>query len=178
LIIARARGEEIDLNDLLTPFGGGGHPQAASALLKRSGAFPIQTHLLNHLRQSLSGGIRAATLMREVHPILEDWTLLDASLHLERWSETGAPVVDDAGILKGILTLRDIQKARKHEQMHAPVRAYMKKNPITSAPETGLRDIEKLFYQHDIGHLPVIDDRGLCGMVTRSSYLSFLGAVG
>jgi tRNA nucleotidyltransferase (CCA-adding enzyme) len=174
LIIGRARGEGINLNEALTPFGGGGHPQAASALLKHSLDYPIQTHLIQHLEYCLKAGTSAKDLMRWVTPIKETWSLLDASLHLERCGETGVAVVNDREEIQGMLTLRDIQKGRKHEQMHAPVKAYMSRKPVTAPLDARIADIERLFYTYDIGHLPIMENHKLLGMVTRSSYLAHL----
>ena len=174
LIVARSRSEGIDLNELLAPFGGGGHPQAASALVRHSGDFPIHRHLIQSLKLRLSTGTRASSLMRPVPPILDSWSLMDASLHLESINESGAVVVDsDRGIV-GVLTLRDIQKGRKHNQMHAPVRAFMSKSPVVAGPEAGLREIEQVFYRNDVGHIPILEDHRYLGMVSRTCYLDFL----
>ena len=174
LIIARSSSQTIDLNSILSAFGGGGHPQASSALIKHSHDIPVLTHLNQYLQTHLNLGVTAQTIMRPVQPILETSSLLEASLFLEQINNSGAAVMNGDGRLTGILTLRDIQKGRKSEQMHAPVKAYMSKKLVTIVPETSLREIEQLFYLNDIGHLPVLADSQLLGMVSRKTYLKYI----
>lgn len=174
LIIARARSEAIDLSELLTPFGGGGHPQASSAYIKHSADFPIYRHLLQNLKLRLASGVRAGDIMRMVEPIQEDTSVLDASMHLEAINQSGTVVLDAAKAIVGILTLRDIQKARKQNQMHAPVKAFMSRKLISAGADASLREIEQLFYRNSIGHVPILDDERYLGIVGRSAYLDFL----
>lgn len=174
LIIARSRSGDIDLNALLLPFGGGGHPQAASALVKHSADFPIHRHLIQHLKLHLSSGLTAAAVMKWIEPIRETATLMETSIHLERQNESGTVVVGADGLVKGVVTLRDIQRGRMRDQMQAPVKTFMSRNPITADPGLPIRGLERLFYLNDIGHLPILENEALLGMVTRSSYLAFI----
>jgi CBS domain-containing protein len=56
--------------------------------------------------------------------------------------------------------------------MHAPVRSYMTRSVFTASPSSTLREIESAFFQHTIFYLPVVEDRKLVGIVTRSAYLA------
>lgn len=174
LIIARGESRHIDLGRLLGHFGGGGHPQAASALVKYSQDIPVYRHLLSYLESHLDTALQAKDILRRIDYLTPDQTLLSASIALEDQNQSGAPVVTPQGDLLGILTLRDIQKARKQEQMHAPVSAYMTRKVVTTPGEATIREVEGLFYQHSIGHLPVLADSRVIGMVTRNDYLAFL----
>jgi tRNA nucleotidyltransferase (CCA-adding enzyme) len=62
-------------------------------------------------------------------------------------------------------------KGRRAEQMHAPVKAYMSRNIITAPPDTTIWRIEELLFNHNIGHLPIVDDSRIVGIVTRADYL-------
>ncbi len=174
LLIGRAGNRRIDLNLIMNSFGGAGHPQAASALVKNSGGFPIYGHLVNVLNQRLNHALTSIELMGPATTIPEDWNLLQTALHLEETNNSGAPVIDKDMRLTGMITLRDIQKGRRAEQMNAPVTAYMTRKVISADNNTTIRQIEKLFYQHDIGHLPIVQNDVVVGMVTRSDYLRFL----
>jgi tRNA nucleotidyltransferase (CCA-adding enzyme) len=106
--------------------------------------------------------------------IQADATLLEASMLLEESSHTGAPVVDSSGALVGLLTLRDIMGGRRGNQMRSAVRVFMTKNPVFITPETTVREIGDLMFEREIGHLPVIRDGRLAGIVTRSDYLAWM----
>lgn len=174
LLIGRAGNPRIDLNIIMNSFGGAGHPQAASALIKNSSGFPIYAHLLNMLEQRLKHALTSMELMREAVTIPRKMTLLDSALRLEESGNSGAPVVDEDERLVGMITLRDIQKGRKAGQMNAPVHAYMTRNVIHADRNTTIREIEQMFYRHDIGHLPILEDEKVVGQVTRSDYIKFL----
>jgi tRNA nucleotidyltransferase (CCA-adding enzyme) len=174
LIIGRGDSKHIDLAQLLGYFGGGGHPQAASALVKHSQDIPIYRHLLAYLSSHLNKAIQARDLLHQIQYIDPAWPLVTASIQLENQNLSGAPVVDKEGNLLGILTLRDIQKARKQEQMNAPVSAYMTRKVVSTPEDATIREIEALFYQNSIGHLPVVAGTRVVGMVTRTDYLSFI----
>jgi tRNA nucleotidyltransferase (CCA-adding enzyme) len=175
LIIGRSRNEGVPVLDFLRPWGGGGHAAAASALVKRGDAASLYEGLLVALDGNLSEGVKAASIMSDdVHLIKEDWSLLEASLFLEQVNHTGAPVVGEDGRLKGFMTLRDISKGRRLGKMYDPVKGFMTVKLHTCDPDAGLRDIETIFLTHNIGHLPVMQDEQIKGIITRSDFLRAL----
>jgi len=174
LIIARNQKNTIDLNDILRIFGGGGHPKAGSAMVKHEDGRFVHKKLLEHLEEMLAPAITAEELMSSpVHTILDTASLLEASILLEKLGHTGIPVICETGALAGFITLRDIMKGRRAEQMHSPVKGYMTRNLITAAPETTVREIEEKLFDNNIGHLPIIKAGKLAGIVTRTDFLNF-----
>lgn len=176
LVVARSRAHGPDLPDLLQPFGAAGHRHAVSALRKGDGGIDTMDRLVDRLESALVPGVTAADIMSgDPCTAREEWSLLETSVFLEREDHTGAPVLDAQGKLSGIVTLRDIMKGRKAGQMKAPVRSYMSHRPVTGSPSTTLREIESLFFRHNIGHLPILDGGRLVGLVTRADYLRAAG---
>lgn len=175
IIIGRSQKPTIDMQALLHSFGGGGHPAAGSALCKDRDGWEVFQTLLEELNTRLLPAVTAAQIMSTgIGTILNTWSLLEASLYLEKINHTGAPVVDDKGKLVGFMTLKDIMKGRKSGQMHAPVKAYMTRKLITGKPAATIREVEQLLYKNNIGHLPVIEDGFPVGIITRSDYLRFM----
>ncbi|MBN2051810.1 MAG: CBS domain-containing protein [Spirochaetales bacterium] len=174
LIIARNQKDSIDLDRILNAFGGGGHTKAASATVKQSDGNLVLETLLSYLQASLKPARTAASIMTEgVYSLEESMSLLEASRFLERVNHTGCPVLNSEGAPVGFITLRDIMKGRKAEQMNAPVRSYMTRKLITADIGTPLREVEHLLLTHNIGHLPILSRGALVGIITRSDYLSF-----
>ena len=137
LVVGRNNKAAIKLNEIMAEFGGGGHHQAASAVIKTDDGRPFYNRIIEHLEKILQPAYTAADIMTEnVSTINSGITLLDASMKLEEISHTGAPVVNDEGLLVGFLTLRDISKGRRSDQMHSPVKGYMTRKLISAAPET------------------------------------------
>ena len=175
LIIARSRKDSIKLNYILKDFNGGGHEKAASAKVKGGTGEDVYSELLDVLSRKLENARTASELMtKDVHCIDENKSMMDASIFLENLNLTGAPVINSDKKLTGFLTLRDIMKARKSQQMHSPVKAYMSRKVITADKSATLRKIEKILYKNSIGHLPVMDNDAIAGIITRTDFLKFL----
>jgi tRNA nucleotidyltransferase (CCA-adding enzyme) len=135
---------------------------------------PVVTRVLAYLEDMLAPAACARDLMTEIVDVLApEQSLLDASIFLESVSHTGAPVVDAENRLVGFLTLRDISKGRKAGQMHVPVRNFMTKNTISATPDTTVREIDELIFEGDVGHLPILEDSRLVGIVTRRDLLDY-----
>ncbi|NLJ46858.1 MAG: CBS domain-containing protein [Treponema sp.] len=174
LIIGRNSTTDIRLNEILADFGGGGHAQAASATVKTENGRELYERFLGYLERTIRPAATAWDIMTEEVEVLgQEDSLLDASLFFERTMHTGAPVVDGEGKLTGIITLRDILKGRKAGQMKAPIRAFMSRNVVTAAPDSTVREIDDLLFRHNIGHLPIVVDRKVVGIVTRTDFLEF-----
>jgi tRNA nucleotidyltransferase (CCA-adding enzyme) len=175
LIIARSQKETIDVSSILAPWGGGGHTRAASAQLKGKFGEEVYESFLTALTHSLVPAVTALDLMTDlVDTIRDSWSVLDASLFLEKIGHTGAPVLNDSDELVGFMTLRDISKARKSQQMKGPVRSYMTRKVHSCSSDASVKDLESFFLKWNIGHVPVADDRKLMGIVTRTDYLNYL----
>jgi len=174
LIIARNQKDNIHLNEILKDFGGGGHEKAASATVKNEQGKAVYDKLLEYLDKILAPAVTAAEIMsRPVEVMDVSASLLEASKYMEEISHTGLPVVDTDHHLVGFLTLRDIMKGRRANQMHAPVKAYMNKQLITAQPEVTIRQVEELLFGNNIGHLPIVSEGQIVGILTRTDYLNF-----
>jgi tRNA nucleotidyltransferase (CCA-adding enzyme) len=173
LIICRSQNDHIEVDGLMAAFGGGGHKQAAAATLKNCDARDVFQTLQGFLETSIKPAMTAADLMsRDVQVIPHDTPLVDAARFLEEIDHTGCPVVDDSNSLVGFMTLRDIQKGRRSDQMSSPVKAYMTRKVVHAPPTTTVREMEDLLLSNNIGHLPILDEGGLVGIVTRTDYLA------
>jgi len=64
-------------------------------------------------------------------------------------------------------------KGRKAGVMQSPVKAYMSKPAIVADASATMREIERLFYRHHIGNLPVNENGKLTGILTRYDYLEY-----
>lgn|GEM_PF-288938 len=57
----------------------------------------------------------------------------------------------------------------------APVSTLMTTNVITVAPEDSLHKVKEIFDQHNIHHIPVVDeDHKIAGIVSKTDFLHFL----
>jgi len=175
LIVARSTKDNIQLDELLKEFGGGGHRRAASASVKDTSGMMLFARLEEHLKTNLKPAFVAGDIMiSEVAVLRDTMTLLEASLFLEERNHTGAPVLTPRGELVGFMTLRDIMKGRKNNQMHANIKGYMTQKVVTAPIDTTVREVGDILFQHHIGHLPIVQGKSRLGMVTRADYLKFM----
>jgi tRNA nucleotidyltransferase (CCA-adding enzyme) len=160
------------LNVLLKPWGGGGHPHAATATLK--GGEPSSTfarvwqQFLAQIPQPATARDLMSSPVRTIRP---QTTIDEAQRVLLRYGHSGLSVVDADGRLVGIISRRDIDIALHHGFSHAPVKGYMTTNLKTITPETSLPEIESIMVTYDVGRLPVVASGSLVGIVTRTDVL-------
>ncbi|MGA7934546.1 MAG: CBS domain-containing protein, partial [Kovacikia sp.] len=171
-VIGRSRIEGTDLNALLRPLGGGGHPRAASANLHDVNPAEILAQLIEQFKAQIPHPPIARDLMSSpVRTVRPETTIDEAQRILLRYGHSGLSVVDAAGQLVGVISRRDLDIALHHGFSHAPVKGYMTTNLKTIAPETSLPEIEALMVTYDIGRLPVLELGKLVGIVTRTDVL-------
>ena len=136
-------------------------------------------------------------MTREVKTIPAEATLRDAAELLTLQHISGAPVVDESGIVVGVLSESDLlNEAKKrtalprvaafglfmaseeslmriyHDGATLQVRGVMTKNVVTATLQTSVSEAIQLLLHKRINRLPVVDDEGkLVGIVTREDLL-------
>ncbi|MEN9567017.1 MAG: hypothetical protein RLZZ69_2213 [Cyanobacteriota bacterium] len=172
VVIGRSRLAETNLNQLFTPFGGGGHAQAASMSLTTDRPQQIFEELLTQLTSQIPQPPAARDLMSSpVRTIRPDTTIEQAQRILLRYGHSGLSVVDESDRLVGIISRRDLDLAIHHGFARSPVKGYMSRNLRTIAPDTFLPEIQSVMVTYDVGRLPVIEEGELIGIVTRTDVL-------
>ncbi|WP_088893076.1 CBS domain-containing protein [Leptolyngbya ohadii] len=175
-VIGRSRGglgaDDLDLGEVLQPWGGGGHLRAASLSMRVDEPEKTFQQIVDRLRQQIPHPTTAREMMSSpVRTIRPETTIGEAQRILLRYGHAGLSVVDAEGQLVGIISRRDIDIALHHGFSHAPVKGYMTTNLRTITPDATLPEIEALMTTFDIGRLPVLEKGQLVGMVTRTDVL-------
>jgi len=174
-IIGRSRTTNIPVNEILKIFKGRGHSKAASASLKGQDDSNIIPTLLEELKHKVKAPLVAADIMSSpVKTIPVHVTMEEAGKTMLRYGHTGMPVVDGKQMV-GLISRRDVDKARQHNLGHAPVKGFMSARVITARPDTPVSDIQKFMISHDIGRVPVVDqENNIVGIVSRTDVLRTL----
>lgn len=185
-ITARSRLDEVNVNEIMQHFGGGGHHWAASASIHpalasatpylRSGKSGVHGGLLkeiiNELKTVLKEKVKRAPSARDfmttpVRTIDKEVMIEEARKIMLRFNNNCLPVMFDKKLV-GIITGYDIDKAVHHGFGKHRVKEYMTSQVITIKPDTSLDRIYEIMIEHDIGHLPVLQRNRLLGMVSRT----------
>src|SRR3954471_6289648 len=172
--VARSRTDEIDAGAIAELLGGGGHPQAASAISREAldGARV-------RLEQGLSSAARRPVTARELmstpaRTVAPEETVARALVSCQRYGQSGMLVAED-GRLVGVVAREDLDRAVAHGLSHAPVKAVMSGRAATAAPETPVGELQSLLAAGN-ERVAVLEGDRIAGVVTRSDVLRALGA--
>ncbi|MBN2386227.1 MAG: IMP dehydrogenase [Anaerolineales bacterium] len=130
-------------------------------ILHRNMSPEQQAGEVNKVKRSQSGMISdPITLPPEA-------SLQDAENIMSTYKISGVPIVDDGGMLVGILTNRDIRFVELKDYI-LPVSQFMTHQPLVTAPVGISReDAKKLLQEHRIEKLLLVDENGrLKGLLT------------
>ena len=108
-----------------------------------------------------------------------DETVLNAALMLDRL-EVGAVVVTDIDRI-GIFTERDLLRrvvAKQRDPATTLLRDVMTTPVATCRPETSLLECLAIMEARYVRHLPVMDNEGICGLITNRDIAAFIKAHG
>ncbi|MFH0763635.1 MAG: CBS domain-containing protein [Candidatus Omnitrophota bacterium] len=170
-VIARSGLAAVDVNKILSNFGGGGHPGAASAKIRGHSAGEIKERLVKILSKSIRLKVRAKDMMsKEVKTININKKVDEARGILLNEKMEGMPVVH-RGKIAGIITLDALNRALKRGFGHSRIKGYMSRDYTKIKPETPLFEIQKTVIDKKIGVLPVFKGKRLVGVVNRTDIL-------
>lgn len=174
MVIGRSAVDDLDVGAVMRAMGGGGHPGAGSALVKE-GAAPeqIRAHLLELIQGTQRAAVSIGDLMSfPVFTVSDDTPMSEAARILRDKGCTGLPVVRD-GNLVGVISRRDFKKFRDKGKKDPPVKAFMSREVRTIEPDRSVMHAARVMVKNDIGRLPVLENRKLIGIVTRSDTMRY-----
>lgn len=181
-LIARSRIAEVNTGTIARDFGGGGHASAASATIRNMTLVEAHEHLIRSLHRHVSPrAIAEEMLSRPVISIPPHTTIQEANNLLTRYNITVLPVLteenssaDNRIRVVGTIARRITEKAIHHNLGAAPVSDYMTSDlrvlPLTAT----LAEIEELIIEHRQRLIPIIHEKELVGVITRTDLLSRL----
>ncbi len=176
MIIGRSDIPGIDVGAIMRNLGGGGHPNAGAAMIRNKCGEPghLKEKILEMIRGNQAVSIKVADLMSfPITTVSPETPMREVRMKMEKKGIKGAPVVDEHGKLMGIVSRSDFKRVKKESHWDRPVKAFMTRNAkfITPADTPGLA--AKIMATHDIGHLPVVKDEKVIGIITRSDTLLY-----
>jgi tRNA nucleotidyltransferase (CCA-adding enzyme) len=125
LVVGRSRTAAVAIDAALDPIGGGGHAQAASAIVRDDDAERVLGRVIEEIDRVAKPPLRAGDVMsRPVHAISSGDDIAAALLECQRLGLSGIQVSDD-GDLTGVVAREDLDRAVHHGLSHAPVKAVM-----------------------------------------------------
>lgn len=173
VIIARSGVPEVDVAQIMSRFGGGGHPTAASAILKDKDIDEVEDELLNILKEGIRVKLAKDIMTRHVLTIKPDATVKEAERELTKYGVNVLPVVKN-GKLLGLISREIVEKALFHGFKLHKVIEFATLEPEFVAPETPVSEVEKIMIEQNQRFIPVIENGKLVGAITRTDILRTL----
>ena len=139
-VVARSTTDAINVGDIASALGGGGHARAAAALLETTSLDEARRQLIALLQKHVRPAITVAQIMSYgVQTLSPQTTVAEAANRMQRFGHEGFPVVDEGRIV-GMLTRREIDRALHHGLNLTPIRRYMMRGEVFVRPDdrTGL----------------------------------------
>lgn len=133
--------------------------QGGIGVLHKNLSIEKQAEEIDKVKRSESGMIVDPVTIRP------DQLVSEALVVMQNFKISGVPVVDEHGVLVGIITNRDL---RFEERFDIPVSEVMTKQPLVTVPTgTTLTEAKVKLQQHRIEKLLVVDDNGMLkGLIT------------
>lgn len=174
LMVGRSRVPEFDVAEMMKKFGGGGHPNAASATFKET---PLEV-LEGEVRGLLKSSIRQSKTARDVMstPVITvSWTdtVKEAESMMTRYGVNVLPVVTE-GKYKGIISREIVEKAIFHGFGRSRISEFTTTDAQTVGHDTQVRDIERLMIEQNQRFMPVMEGERIIGAITRTDILRTL----
>ena len=173
-LVGRSNVPQINAGEIITFFGGGGHPTAASAIIKEDTVNQLAVKLFSVIKEKIRPSLTAADIMSSpVKTITPETTIKEAGGLMLRYGHTGFPVVAEDR-LTGVISRRDIEKANYHGLGHAKVKGFMGTHVIWVPPDLPVSQVQQIMTAHDIGRVPVVVNDRVIGIISRSDILRTL----
>jgi tRNA nucleotidyltransferase (CCA-adding enzyme) len=177
-VVGRSRLPEVNVGDILSEIGGGGHEYAASAAVKDKPLSQVEETLKQIINRKVRPLRRARDIMSfPVKWVSPDVTLERAELILNRYSINAVPVAEEARLL-GLISRQIVEKGIFHGLRNHPVKDYMSTPVATVGPEATLGEIRDKLMSSKQRLLPVVQEDEIVGIISRKDLLNLLIDIG
>lgn len=171
LIVGRSKSSTIDTSTVLSFFGGGGHPFAASATIHDRPLEIIEEALKEQIIQKIRP-LKTASDVMTTHIISIDHrgTIKEAEVLMTKYGVNVLPVIDNNRYL-GIVSREIVEKAIFHGFRTSPCIDFASTDVVTAHPDTNITDIESVMIETNQRFVPVLDGEKIIGAITRTDIM-------
>ncbi|MFZ7112964.1 MAG: CBS domain-containing protein [Desulfatiglandales bacterium] len=174
-LVARSRVDSVNVAEIALAFGGGGHPQAASATIKNKTLIQVEKTLDYLLRSRIKPQKKARDMMSApvIHVPLEE-TIKEAATIMTKYNINVLIVLDEDEKLAGYITRQIVEKAVYLGLGDLKVKDYLNIEVPIVNPEASLKEVQELIIESKLRILPVVENEKVVGVITRTNLLNIL----
>ncbi|MCF8001297.1 MAG: CBS domain-containing protein [Halanaerobiales bacterium] len=173
IIIGRSSDENVNLEEIFSTLGGGGHSGAGSVSLKTDLEI-ARNKLETTIRDKIKVSVKVKEVMQKPVKVNQDKKIEKVKQLMENKDISGVLVADENDRVKGIFTTRDLRRLTEEDDIYrVPVKGYMTKNLIYIKPDDTIHKAQEKMVNNDIGRLPVKNEEDkVIGVITRRNILN------
>ncbi len=173
-LIGRSRIEEVNVAEIASEFGGGGHPTAASATVKGMALVEAHDRLVRTLKEMVRPKRAARDVMvYPVKTIEPERTLEEAGETLSRYNLNILPVFHDEKVI-GLISKQVVEKAVRHGLKDSLIKEYMTTEFSVVSPDVPFSHVQELIIGQNQSLLPVIEKDRLVGTISVGDVMRVL----
>lgn len=174
LIVARSKAPELDVAQVLSEFGGGGHPAAASATIKDMPFEIVEERLESSLKRHVKPmKVGSDVMTSPVIVISSDRTIKDAEDMMTKYGVNVLPIVK-GNKYAGILTREVVEKALFHGFHKSRCTDFSTTDAATVVTSTPIKEVEAIMIEQNQRFVPVLDGEIIEGAITRTDIMRAL----
>ena len=173
-VIARSHTPEVDVSEILHEIGGGGHPQAASAVVRNMSVEETENKLLLTLKRKIHPSKTAGDIMTSpVKCIPWSSSMKTTEKIMTRYEVNVLPVLK-GNAFYGLISREAVEKALFHGFGGSRVAEFCTTDSPAVTPSTSISVIEKQMIEQNQRFMPVLENHKVVGAITRTDLLRSL----
>ncbi len=174
-VVARSRTPDVNVGQICSALGGGGHAYAASASIKNKTLNQLKDELIALLFSSVKEQVPVRRIMSSpVISVQENASISEVAELMTRFGLKAVPVLNAVGECAGFLEHQIAARAETHGLGHLAVAEYMQRSVRTVTPDDGLIAVTEIIVGHRQRLVPVLEHGTLVGVVTRTDLINLL----
>ena len=115
-------------------------------------------------------------MTQQITTLAHDSRISDAVDIIVKKKIGGLPIIDDDGVLNGIVTERDVLRVLGAERSTFTVEEVMSSSLRVTSPDCTIANVAHDMIQYRFRRLPVVSDDVLYGMITATDIMKYLGS--
>ena len=135
----------------------------------------VQVRHGGNLLAAVNESVRSI-MTQQITTLAHDSRISDAVDIIVRKKIGGLPIIDDDGVLNGIVTERDVLRVLGAERSTLTVENVMSSSLRVTNPDCTIANVAQDMTQYRFRRLPVVSDDVLYGIVTATDIMKYLGS--
>jgi CBS domain-containing protein len=135
----------------------------------------VQVRHGGNLLSAVNESVRSI-MTQQITTLAHDSRISDAVDIIVRKKIGGLPIIDDDGVLNGIVTERDVLRVLGAERSTLTVENVMSSSLRVTNPDCTIANVARDMTQYRFRRLPVVSDDVLYGIVTATDIMKYLGS--